>query len=253
MLEGRGPVLCCADSNIAVDNLCEAVAAALGSGNSEAGAVVRLGRAETAAPSVQRFVVDMAAQGGAAGGGGGEAKRRLQAAQVVCCTSTGAGSAVLDKLLKAGGGGSKAGGGKAGRGRKGGGGGGGGGFRCVLVDEAAQATEPTTLIPLTNGCQQLVLVGDHHQLPPTVVSEEAGAHGLTESLFGRLAGASDRQTGRQIDRAGIQHLITLFVCLFAAARSAIMPFPARIVSSGSHHTLLLLLLAVPAQMPMGIK
>ena len=38
-------------------------------------------------------------------------------------------------------------------------------------------------------CQQLVLVGDHHQLPPTVISEQAEAEGLTLSLFERLVHA----------------------------------------------------------------
>ena len=91
-----------------------------------------------------------------------DAKKRIQSAQVVCCTCTGAGSSVFDKMK-------------------------GGGFKCVLIDEAAQATEPITLIPLVRGCCQLVLVGDHHQLPPTVISKQAEELGLSESLFGRLA------------------------------------------------------------------
>jgi hypothetical protein len=33
-------------------------------------------------------------------------------------------------------------------------------FDIVLVDEASQVTEPTTLIPLVKGCQRAVLVGD---------------------------------------------------------------------------------------------
>ena len=28
-------------------------------------------------------------------------------------------------------------------------------FDCVIIDEAAQAVEPSTLIPLVNGCQQV--------------------------------------------------------------------------------------------------
>ena len=55
-----------------------------------------------------------------------------------------------------------------------------------MLDEASQVTEPMALVPLANGCQQLVLVGDHKQLPPTVVSREAELAGMTLSLFDRL-------------------------------------------------------------------
>ena len=37
-------------------------------------------------------------------------------------------------------------------------------FAAVLIDEAGQATELATVVPLTRGCQQVVLVGDHYQL-----------------------------------------------------------------------------------------
>ena len=37
-------------------------------------------------------------------------------------------------------------------------------FRCVLIDEAAQATEAACLVPLVKGCASLVMCGDHHQL-----------------------------------------------------------------------------------------
>lgn len=54
-------------------------------------------------------------------------------------------------------------------------------FDIVVVDEATQATEPDILIALTCGKnvpRQLVLVGDQHQLPPTVLSEASGENGL---------------------------------------------------------------------------
>lgn len=54
-------------------------------------------------------------------------------------------------------------------------------FDMVIVDEATQATEPDVLVALTcgNGVpRQLVLVGDHHQLPPTVLSKISGEKGL---------------------------------------------------------------------------
>lgn len=60
-------------------------------------------------------------------------------------------------------------------------------FAAVLIDEAGQATELATVVPLTRGCQQVVLVGDHYQLPPTVSSDDAKQEGLCVSLFERLA------------------------------------------------------------------
>merc|ERR1719215_2463359 len=60
-------------------------------------------------------------------------------------------------------------------------------FPRVLVDECTQSVEPSTLIPLSMGCSHLVLIGDHRQLPPTVITEEAKRGGLEKSLFARLA------------------------------------------------------------------
>eukprot|EP00051_Salpingoeca_urceolata_P034747 m.26541 g.26541 ORF g.26541 m.26541 type:complete len:292 (+) comp8256_c1_seq1:207-1082(+) len=44
------------------------------------------------------------------------------------------------------------------------------GFRRVLVDEATQATELSTLMAVTAHTEQMVLVGDPCQLPPTFLS-----------------------------------------------------------------------------------
>lgn len=56
------------------------------------------------------------------------------------------------------------------------------GFDTVFIDEAAQALEPGCWIPIAKG-QRVVLAGDHHQLPPTVKSEQAAREGLRETLF----------------------------------------------------------------------
>ena len=59
-------------------------------------------------------------------------------------------------------------------------------FDTCIIDEAAQATEPSCLIPLRLGCRRLVLVGDPRQLPATIHSKEANDAGLGTSLFERL-------------------------------------------------------------------
>uniref|UniRef100_A0A7R9UH85 RNA helicase n=1 Tax=Pinguiococcus pyrenoidosus TaxID=172671 RepID=A0A7R9UH85_9STRA len=59
-------------------------------------------------------------------------------------------------------------------------------FRTVLIDEASQCAEPGALVPLLVGAEQLILIGDQNQLPPTVLSKEAAQGGLHVSLFERL-------------------------------------------------------------------
>ncbi|XP_010548919.1 PREDICTED: probable helicase MAGATAMA 3 [Tarenaya hassleriana] len=60
------------------------------------------------------------------------------------------------------------------------------GFDVVIIDEAAQAVEPATLVPLATGCKQVFLVGDPVQLPATVISPIAKEFGYGTSLFKRL-------------------------------------------------------------------
>ncbi|KAK8388446.1 hypothetical protein O3P69_020435 [Scylla paramamosain] len=59
-------------------------------------------------------------------------------------------------------------------------------FTCCIVDEAGQCQETETLLPLLFGIRKLVLVGDHHQLPATVLSQLAQSKNLRKSLFERL-------------------------------------------------------------------
>eukprot|EP00951_Prasinocladus_malaysianus_P031731 scaffold305896_cov16-Prasinocladus_malaysianus.AAC.1 len=67
-----------------------------------------------------------------------------------------------------------------------------------------QATEPSTLVPLMRGARQVALVGDHKQLPPTIISREAELAGLNVSLFDRLVAAGvqpfllDTQVGKPL-------------------------------------------------------
>lgn len=59
-------------------------------------------------------------------------------------------------------------------------------FDVVVIDEAAQAVEPSILIPLVMGCEQVFLIGDPVQLPATVISTRATEHQYDKSMFKRL-------------------------------------------------------------------
>jgi hypothetical protein len=154
------PILATSDSNIAVDNLVEGCASA-------GLRVIRLGRPEAIRPELLRFCIDRPPQGGSKGGqqinfgsvsAFKEKVKAIRNAQVVCCTCIGSGGDILENMA----------------------------FERVLVDEATQATEPAVLVPLARGCRQLVLVGDHCQLPPTVLSPRAEEEGLGVPLFSRM-------------------------------------------------------------------
>lgn len=160
--ENPQPILATSDSNIAVDNLVEGCAAV-------GLRVVRLGRPEAIRPELLRFCIDRPPSsynsGGNNQGSGGntamafkERMKALKRAQIICCTCIGSGGDILDAMT----------------------------FDRVLVDEATQATEPAVLVPLTRGCRQLVLVGDHCQLPPTVLSTRAEEEGHGVPLFSRM-------------------------------------------------------------------
>ena len=58
-------------------------------------------------------------------------------------------------------------------------------FDLSVIDEATQATQPASLIPYLKA-EKTILIGDHKQLPPTVVNQEAAEKGLRISLFEKL-------------------------------------------------------------------
>jgi DNA replication ATP-dependent helicase Dna2 len=58
-------------------------------------------------------------------------------------------------------------------------------FDVALIDEAGQLTIPAILGAL-RFARRFILVGDEKQLPPLVLSKEAGAQGLSASLFSKL-------------------------------------------------------------------
>jgi hypothetical protein len=59
-------------------------------------------------------------------------------------------------------------------------------FAVCVADEAAQATEPHSMVAMASCCEALLLVGDPQQLPPTVRSRTAAELGLGCSLMERL-------------------------------------------------------------------
>lgn len=58
-------------------------------------------------------------------------------------------------------------------------------FDLALFDEATQAIEPLSLLAFLKA-DRVVLAGDHKQLGPTVLSQQAAREGLAKSLFMRL-------------------------------------------------------------------
>ena len=60
-----------------------------------------------------------------------------------------------------------------------------GDFGLVVLDEASQASEPLSWVPLTMA-RKAVFAGDANQLPPTIYSKEAAEGGLATTLFDRL-------------------------------------------------------------------
>jgi superfamily I DNA and/or RNA helicase len=55
-------------------------------------------------------------------------------------------------------------------------------FRTVFIDEAAQALEPASWIPIVKA-ERVIFAGDHCQLPPTIKSLDAAKAGLNITLF----------------------------------------------------------------------
>ncbi len=58
-------------------------------------------------------------------------------------------------------------------------------FDLVVIDEACQGTVPSVWQAVLRA-EKLILAGDHCQLPPTVLSDQAAAAGMRDSLMQRL-------------------------------------------------------------------
>ena len=80
-------------------------------------------------------------------------------------------------------------------------------FTRVILDEACQATEPCTLLPMMKGAQQVVIIGDHKQLGPVV--KNPAAKELEKSLFQRLV-----ELGNKVITLNEQYRMHPKICLF---------------------------------------
>ncbi|NXF10752.1 SMBP2 protein, partial [Smithornis capensis] len=70
-------------------------------------------------------------------------------------------------------------------------------FDLVVIDECAQALEASCWIPLLKA-PKCILAGDHKQLPPTIISHRAAAEGLSLSLMERLVRHYGEQAVRML-------------------------------------------------------
>ncbi|XP_038663403.1 DNA-binding protein SMUBP-2 [Scyliorhinus canicula] len=70
-------------------------------------------------------------------------------------------------------------------------------FDLVVIDECAQALEASCWIPLLKA-PKCILAGDHKQLPPTIISHKAAANGLSLSLMERLIQRFGEQVVRML-------------------------------------------------------
>lgn len=85
----------------------------------------------------------------------------LTDAEVIMCTLSGAGHEILSNIQ-------------------------GFEFPTVIIDEACQSIEMSSLIPLRYNVKKCILVGDPKQLPPTVLSPIAQRYSYEQSLFQRI-------------------------------------------------------------------
>ena len=72
-------------------------------------------------------------------------------------------------------------------------------FDVAIIDEASQLTVPAILGAL-RFVKRFILVGDDKQLPPLVLSKEAGEQGLASSLFSQLKGLEEHYTEKHQER-----------------------------------------------------
>jgi hypothetical protein len=83
-------------------------------------------------------------------------------------------------------------------------------FQRVVIDECTQACETAALVALGKSAEQVVLIGDHNQLPATVLSKAARAEGLGVSLFERMVMTNGLQPTLLIEQRRMHSSIAEF-------------------------------------------
>jgi predicted DNA helicase len=145
-------------------------------------------------------------------------KQLLDSSDIICATNSASGSEILQNYW----------------------------FDVVMIDEATQSMEPSCLIPMIKG-KKWILAGDHKQLPPTVLSQEAKE--LFTTLFERWM-------------AGIPADFTAFLRIQYRMNQRIMEFPNQEFYSGkliaspkvkNHHIGQLSAFQIPTDLPESIR
>uniref|UniRef100_A0A5B7CCG0 RNA helicase n=1 Tax=Davidia involucrata TaxID=16924 RepID=A0A5B7CCG0_DAVIN len=100
-------------------------------------------------------------------------------------------------------------------------------FSHIFLDEAGQASEPESMVPMSNLCQEetvVVLAGDPMQLGPVVYSRDAESFGLGKSYLERLFECKYYHNG---DESFIKKLVRNYRC-----HPAILDLPSKLFYKG---------------------
>ena len=89
-------------------------------------------------------------------------------------------------------------------------------FEIVIVDEASQQTESSSLVPLVKGCRRAILVGDHVQLR-TTVRPHAKVLEHDVSLFERLYVTKDNEGAVEKVMLNTQYRMHPSICAFPSS------------------------------------
>lgn len=81
----------------------------------------------------------------------------MNEAEIICCTLNSSGSEKMDRYYH--------------------------NIECIIIDEAAQCTEPSNIIPLRFKANKLILIGDPKQLPATTFNDQNKVTKYNRSLF----------------------------------------------------------------------
>ena len=82
-------------------------------------------------------------------------------------------------------------------------------FKVVVIDEAAQSAEPSTLVALQLGSRHAILVGDPNQLPATIFSISGRSTKYDRSLFQRL-----EEAGHDVHLLNVQYRMNPMISEF---------------------------------------